>query len=82
MTMEINALLRQAKEEKRRNTLTATVPDEIDSEVEGQLCGLLHLLQPFATLTDALQGDGVTSSLAIPCFIQAISGKVVSQKSA
>lgn len=80
MVKEINSLLRLAKEEKRRKTITANVPEEIDGESEVLMLDLLHILQPFATLTDILQGDGVTSSLAIPCFIEACDGKFGSPK--
>ena len=74
MTGVINRLIKEAKEEKRLHTLTSNVPSEIDCETESQLIDLLRLLEPFAQLTDALQGDGVTSSLAIPCLIDSVLG--------
>jgi len=68
MVKNINEVLQQAKIDKRTNT-PPTVLD-IENESFRVVC---EVLRPLASLTDTLQGDNITSSLAIPGLLTAMT---------
>jgi hypothetical protein len=72
MIVCINKVLKDAKADK--SVKSDSLPKTLKEEDVKTLTILLELLEPFAALTDTLQGDGVTSSLAIPGLINAIKG--------
>ncbi|XP_035713793.1 uncharacterized protein LOC118438118 [Folsomia candida] len=70
MISSINQILKEAKAEKKSGK--GKIPKCITKEMEEMMFEILKLLQPFANLTDALQGDDVTSSLVIPGLLDAV----------
>lgn len=72
MISSINQILKEAKAEKKSGK--GKIPKCITKEMEEMMFEILKLLQPFANLTDALQGDDVTSSLVIPGLLDAVKG--------
>ncbi|CAG7821167.1 unnamed protein product, partial [Allacma fusca] len=63
---DVNAIIAEAKSEAGDRYHG---PVAIDNVLKEQIVDLSNLLTPFLTLTNSLQGDGVTSSLAIPGVI-------------
>ena len=72
MIPAINRILKEAKADRKSGK--AKIPKGITKEMEERMLEILNLLQPFADLTDALQGDDVTSSLVIPGVLDAVKG--------
>ncbi len=69
MASFVKEVLVEAKTDKK-----SKIPEPLsDDDLDG-LVHVTNLLKPLAELTDRLQGDGVTSSLVIPCLVQTIIG--------
>jgi hypothetical protein len=50
-------------------------PEVLKRQEVSAMTLITELLKPLASFTDLLQGDGITSSLAIGAFCHAIEGK-------
>lgn len=68
----INSTLKNARAAATTIRKKSTVPATITEAEANTMKIILKILQPFAELTDDLQGDGVTSSLLIIGLVDAI----------
>jgi hypothetical protein len=69
MAEQINIILKEAQKE---STGKKKVPNILSDEECAAFKLILQLLSPLASLTDELQSDNITSSLAIFGFIDAV----------
>ena len=73
----INDVLTVAISKKSTKKEKAAVPALITSEIQNTWIDICRILRPFAKLSDALQGHGVTSSLAIAGIIAAVKSEQI-----
>lgn len=71
MVGSINSVLKKARDEAA-TAKKDKIPDGIKEDDVSMMVLLLNLLEPFASLTDSWQGDGVTSSLVLLGLINAL----------
>jgi len=65
------------KEAKKNAASNKRIPSSITEDELSAARVVLDVLKPFANLTDEWQGDGVTSSLVLLSFLNAMHGNLL-----